>query len=215
MTMNSQQQKYRNFSTDSLGRDRTPSDDGYYQGMLKSTDGRKGTSMAPLNCKPWSWSVTLIVCEKLLGRNKVLGCFNGKKEKQSSGWRTLYQTCLTDIHHFFFQWIWIYYRILFYELWQSDLHFLQKVQDTPSLFHQQLPILSPKQNWITISLVSWVCLEVSHYSNSLFIFYGSQNDQWAIFTWRHVHFFCKYKKLWLSTVKKIPFISPIMLPFCT
>ncbi|MEQ2221782.1 hypothetical protein ILYODFUR_019153 [Ilyodon furcidens] len=39
--MSSQQQKYRNFSTDSLGRDRMPSDDGYYQGMLKATDGRK------------------------------------------------------------------------------------------------------------------------------------------------------------------------------
>ncbi|MED6232062.1 hypothetical protein ATANTOWER_019856, partial [Ataeniobius toweri] len=39
--MSSQQQKYRNFSTDSLGRDRVPSDDGYYQGMLKATDGRK------------------------------------------------------------------------------------------------------------------------------------------------------------------------------
>ncbi|XP_016533446.1 plectin-like isoform X13 [Poecilia formosa] len=41
MTMNSQQQKYRNFSTESLGRDRMGSDDGYYQGMLKATDGRK------------------------------------------------------------------------------------------------------------------------------------------------------------------------------
>ncbi|CAB1333620.1 unnamed protein product [Coregonus sp. 'balchen'] len=43
--MSSQQQRYRNFSTDSNGgrdgRDRVPSDEGYYQGMLKSTDGRK------------------------------------------------------------------------------------------------------------------------------------------------------------------------------
>lgn len=44
-----QQQRYRNFSIDSLGRERLPSDETYYQGMLKATDGRKGTSMVPLN----------------------------------------------------------------------------------------------------------------------------------------------------------------------
>ncbi|XP_037532381.1 plectin isoform X3 [Nematolebias whitei] len=36
-----QQQRYRNFSIDSLGRERLPSDESYYQGMLKATDGRK------------------------------------------------------------------------------------------------------------------------------------------------------------------------------
>lgn len=44
--MTSRQQRYRNFSSNSMGRERTPSDDGYYQGMLKAMDGRKGTSMA-------------------------------------------------------------------------------------------------------------------------------------------------------------------------
>ncbi|GAA6235104.1 plectin-like isoform X7 [Lates japonicus] len=39
--MTSQQQRYRNFSTDSMGRERMPSEEGYYQGMLKATDGRK------------------------------------------------------------------------------------------------------------------------------------------------------------------------------
>ncbi|XP_022608946.1 plectin-like isoform X1 [Seriola dumerili] len=39
--MTSQQQRYRNFSTDGMGRERVPSDEGYYQGMLKATDGRK------------------------------------------------------------------------------------------------------------------------------------------------------------------------------
>ncbi|XP_072250893.1 plectin isoform X8 [Leuresthes tenuis] len=39
--MTSQQKRYRNVSTDSLGRDRVPSDEAYYQGMLKATDGRK------------------------------------------------------------------------------------------------------------------------------------------------------------------------------
>eukprot|EP00064_Thunnus_orientalis_P001247 superscaffoldBa00000083_g1249 len=39
--MTSPQQKYRNFSTDSMGRERVPSDEGYYQGMLKAMDGRK------------------------------------------------------------------------------------------------------------------------------------------------------------------------------
>uniref|UniRef100_A0A668UTC0 Plectin b n=1 Tax=Oreochromis aureus TaxID=47969 RepID=A0A668UTC0_OREAU len=39
--MTSQQQRFRNFSSDSLGRERVPSDDGYYQGMLKAMDGRK------------------------------------------------------------------------------------------------------------------------------------------------------------------------------
>lgn len=42
--MSTQQQRYRNFSIDSMGRERLPSDDGYYQGMLKATDGRKGRS---------------------------------------------------------------------------------------------------------------------------------------------------------------------------
>lgn len=36
-------QKQRNYSTDSPGRSRVPSDDGFYQGMLKAMDGRKGT----------------------------------------------------------------------------------------------------------------------------------------------------------------------------
>lgn len=35
-------QKQRNYSTDSFGRSRVPSDDGFYQGMLKAMDGRKG-----------------------------------------------------------------------------------------------------------------------------------------------------------------------------
>ncbi|KAM9852487.1 plectin-like [Aulostomus maculatus] len=39
--MASPQQRYRNFSSDSMGRDRMPSDEGYYQGMLKAMDGRK------------------------------------------------------------------------------------------------------------------------------------------------------------------------------
>lgn len=46
--MSGQQQRYRNFSTDNSGgrdgRDRVPSDESYYQGMLKSTDDRKGTT---------------------------------------------------------------------------------------------------------------------------------------------------------------------------
>lgn len=42
--MSFNQQRYRNFSSDSMGRERAPSDDGYYQGMLKAMDGRKGTS---------------------------------------------------------------------------------------------------------------------------------------------------------------------------
>lgn len=49
--MTSQQQRYRNFSSDSVGRERVPSDEGYYQGMLKATDGRKGTSMVAVNGK--------------------------------------------------------------------------------------------------------------------------------------------------------------------
>lgn len=36
-------QKQRNYSSDSMGRSRVPSDDGFYQGMLKAMDGRKGT----------------------------------------------------------------------------------------------------------------------------------------------------------------------------
>lgn len=47
--MSSRQQRYRNLSSNSMGRERTDSDDGYYQGMLKATDGRKGTSMATAN----------------------------------------------------------------------------------------------------------------------------------------------------------------------
>lgn len=35
--------KQRNISSDSIGRSRVPSDDGFYQGMLKAMDGRKGT----------------------------------------------------------------------------------------------------------------------------------------------------------------------------
>ncbi|KAJ8411594.1 hypothetical protein AAFF_G00164020 [Aldrovandia affinis] len=35
------QQKYRNLSSDSRGRERTASDEAYYLGMLKATDGRK------------------------------------------------------------------------------------------------------------------------------------------------------------------------------
>lgn len=51
MRMTSQQQRYRNLSTDSLGRDRMPSEEGYYQGMLKATDSRKGSSMVAVNGK--------------------------------------------------------------------------------------------------------------------------------------------------------------------
>lgn len=47
--MSSKQQRYRNFSSDSMGRERAPSDDGYYQGMLKAMDGRKGTSTVTAN----------------------------------------------------------------------------------------------------------------------------------------------------------------------
>ncbi|KAK1894820.1 Plectin [Dissostichus eleginoides] len=39
--MNSQQHRYRNVSSDGMDRERTPSEEGYYQGMLKATDGRK------------------------------------------------------------------------------------------------------------------------------------------------------------------------------
>ncbi|TKS81707.1 Plectin [Collichthys lucidus] len=39
--MTSQQQRNSNFSSDSMRKERVPSDDGYYQGMLKATDGRK------------------------------------------------------------------------------------------------------------------------------------------------------------------------------
>lgn len=35
----------RNRSTDNLGRERIASEEGYFQGMLKSTDARKGTSI--------------------------------------------------------------------------------------------------------------------------------------------------------------------------
>ncbi|KAF3840137.1 hypothetical protein F7725_018854 [Dissostichus mawsoni] len=34
-------EKYRNVSSDGMDRERTPSEEGYYQGMLKATDGRK------------------------------------------------------------------------------------------------------------------------------------------------------------------------------
>ena len=35
-------ERYRNGSSGSAGRDRVSSDEAYYQGMLKATDGRKG-----------------------------------------------------------------------------------------------------------------------------------------------------------------------------
>lgn len=35
--------KPRNYSSDDTGRSRMPSDDVFYQGMLKAMDGRKGT----------------------------------------------------------------------------------------------------------------------------------------------------------------------------
>ena len=38
-------ERYRNGSSGSAGRDRVSSDEAYYQGMLKATDGRKGTCM--------------------------------------------------------------------------------------------------------------------------------------------------------------------------
>lgn len=41
----SAQPRYRNYSSGSLGRERTPSDDAYYLGMLKATDERKGMTM--------------------------------------------------------------------------------------------------------------------------------------------------------------------------
>ena len=47
--MSSKQQRYRNVSSDSMGRERAPSDDGYYQGRLKAMDGRKGTSTVTIN----------------------------------------------------------------------------------------------------------------------------------------------------------------------
>lgn len=59
--MSSRQQRYRNLSSDSMGRERAPSDDGYYQGMLKALDGRKGTSM-----------VTELVSVTLLGKNELV-----------------------------------------------------------------------------------------------------------------------------------------------
>lgn len=43
----SSQKKYRNVSTDSNGQQREASDDGFYQGMLKSMDGRKGMTDLP------------------------------------------------------------------------------------------------------------------------------------------------------------------------
>lgn len=47
--MTSPPKRYRNFSSDSMGRERIHSEEGYYQGMLKATDGRKGTSMAAID----------------------------------------------------------------------------------------------------------------------------------------------------------------------
>lgn len=47
--MTSKQQRYRNFSSDSMGRERVPSEEGYSQGRLKAVDGRKGTSMVAVN----------------------------------------------------------------------------------------------------------------------------------------------------------------------
>lgn len=49
--MASPQQRNRNFSSDSMGRVRVPSDESYYQGMLKAVDGRKGTSMVAVDRK--------------------------------------------------------------------------------------------------------------------------------------------------------------------
>lgn len=38
------QQYIRTYSTDTVGSDAVFAEDGYYQGMLKSTEGRKGSS---------------------------------------------------------------------------------------------------------------------------------------------------------------------------
>lgn len=61
--MSSRQQRYRNFSSNSMGRERTPSDDGYYQGMLKAMDGRKGTSMATVNGQRLHLNSWTCVCD--------------------------------------------------------------------------------------------------------------------------------------------------------
>lgn len=58
--MSSKQQRYRNFSSDSMGRERTPSDDGYYQGMLKAMDGRKGTSTVTANDILFQFSILIL-----------------------------------------------------------------------------------------------------------------------------------------------------------
>lgn len=49
--MTSPQQRNRNFSSDSMGRARVPSDESYYQGMLKAVDGRKGTIVVAVDSK--------------------------------------------------------------------------------------------------------------------------------------------------------------------
>lgn len=67
--MNPKQQRYRNISSDSMGRERAPSDDGYYQGMLKAIDGRKGTSMVT---EYTFISVFNLVSVALVGKNKLV-----------------------------------------------------------------------------------------------------------------------------------------------
>lgn len=81
--MSSKQQRYRNFSSDSMGRERAPSDDGYYQGMLKAIDGRKGTSMVTDNKNFISIFDTVSVAP--VGKNKLVfhgdfPCRNSFKE---------------------------------------------------------------------------------------------------------------------------------------
>lgn len=61
--MTSQQRRYRNFSSGSAGRERVPSDDGFYQGMLKATDGRKGTCMGAVNGKQLNCTLFPYVCD--------------------------------------------------------------------------------------------------------------------------------------------------------
>lgn len=70
--MTSQQQRYRNFSSGSAGRDRVPSDDGFYQGMLKATDGRKGTCMGAVNGKQLNCTLFPYVCDSTGGEHSGL-----------------------------------------------------------------------------------------------------------------------------------------------
>lgn len=65
--MTSQQHRYRNFSSGSAGRERVPSDDGFYQGMLKATDGRKGTCMGAVNGKQLNCNLFPYVCDSTGG----------------------------------------------------------------------------------------------------------------------------------------------------